>query len=240
GDAYVIDLPEPFAVGDDFGAFGLPDDPEPVPYVMWLLGSTPHDVWSAAPGATPFDKLASVPGSHSSQFAPDREATLRAGIAALTIGALTYLGRTSGPGRATSGLAQIASSRITEDESTQSADMEALLADDDEGESTQSADMEALLADDDEGESTQSADMEALLADDDEGESTQSADMEALLADDEGETTQRANMAELLNDPPPPPRGPTQGPQTGPAPSFRPPSGPPLAAPPPMGPPVDA
>ena len=61
-----------------------------------------------------------------------------------------------------------------------------------------------------------------------------------LLADDEGETTQRANMAELLNDPPRPHEAPRRDPETGPAPSFRPPSGPPLAAPPPMGPPVDA
>ncbi|KUP95732.1 peptidase M20, partial [Thermobifida cellulosilytica TB100] len=143
GDPYVIELPEPFTVGEDFGAFGLPGDDAPVPYVMWLLGSTPHEVWAAAPGDTPFDKLASVPGSHSPHFAPDREPTLRAGVAALTIGALTYLARTSGPGRATSGLAR--STRPLSD---------------DEGESTQHADMAALLTDD-EGESTQHADMAA-------------------------------------------------------------------------------
>ena len=259
GDPYVIDLPEPFTLGEDFGSFGLPDTEEPVPYVMWLLGSTPHDVWAAAPGATPFDKLASVPGSHSSHFAPDREATLRAGLAALTIGALTYLGRTSGPGRATSGLARSGRPGNPDDadstqnadmaalladddegESTQNTDMAALLADDDEGESTQNTDMAALLADDDEGESTQNTDMAALLADDDEGESTQNTDMAALFADDEDESTVHADMAELLNDPPPPPRGPTQGTLTGPSPSFRPPSGPAFSAPPPSGAPVDA
>ena len=252
GDAYVIDLPEPFAVGDDFGAFGLPDDPEPVPYVMWLLGSTPHDVWSAAPGATPFDKLASVPGSHSSQFAPDREDPARRDHTPHD--RCSPIRRTSDRrpprpgadrqfpdhgGRVDAARTWRRCSRTM----MRGVDAErghgALLADDDEG-SRRSADMEALLADDDGGSRRRARIAEALLADDDEGESTQSADMEALLADDEGETTQRANMAELLNDPPPPPRGPTQGPQTGPAPSFRPPSGPPLAAPPPMGPPVDA
>ncbi|UOE22069.1 amidohydrolase [Thermobifida halotolerans] len=272
GDAYVIDLPEPFTVGEDFGVFGLPGDPDPVPYVLWLIGSTPHEVWAAAPGTTPFDKLASVPGSHSSHFAPDREPTLRAGLAALTIAALTYLGRSAGPGRATSGLARNGRSfTLDEGESTQNTDMRALLdddegestqntdmralLDDDEGESTQNTDMRALLdddegestqntdmralLDDDEGESTQNTDMRALL-DDDEGESTQNTDMRALLDDDEDESTQHTDMAELLRDPPPPPRGPTQGTETGPSSSFRPPSGPAFSAPPPSGPPVDA
>ncbi|MFC4562137.1 amidohydrolase [Nocardiopsis mangrovi] len=93
GDGYVIELPEPLTASEDFSEYGLPGDPSPVPYVFWFVGSTPHDVWEAAPGATPYEKLASVPGSHSPFFAPDREPTLRAGLAALTVGALTYLGR---------------------------------------------------------------------------------------------------------------------------------------------------
>ncbi|CAM3682973.1 hypothetical protein GCM10009799_42660 [Nocardiopsis rhodophaea] len=93
GDGYVIDLPEPVTGSEDFGVFGLPGDPEPIPYVYWFVGSTPHDVWAAAPGDTPYEKLAGVPSNHSPFFAPDREPTLRAGLAALTIGALTYLGR---------------------------------------------------------------------------------------------------------------------------------------------------
>lgn len=93
GDAYVIDLPEPFTGSEDFGAFGLPGDPDPVPYVYWFIGATPHDVWQAAPGQTPYEKLEAVPGNHSPYFAPEREPTLTAGLAALTVAALTYLGR---------------------------------------------------------------------------------------------------------------------------------------------------
>ncbi|WP_170181581.1 amidohydrolase [Haloactinospora alba] len=93
GDGYVIDLPEPFTGSEDFGELGLPGDPDPVPYAFWFVGATPHDVWEEAPGETPYEKLASLPGNHSSYFAPERELTLRAGLAALTMGALTYLGR---------------------------------------------------------------------------------------------------------------------------------------------------
>ncbi|TDQ47996.1 amidohydrolase [Actinorugispora endophytica] len=269
GAPYVIDMPEPSTASEDFGEFGLPGDPDPVPYVMWFVGATPHEVWAAAPGDTPFDKLTAVPGHHSSGFAPDREPTLRAGLAALTIGALSYLGRSSGPGRAVSGLAAATHQSLTgggaradatqgadmdaflgdedEEESTQSADMDALLGDEDEVESTQSADMDAFLGDEDEVESTQSADMDAFLGDEDEVESTQSADMDAFLGDDEpGEPAQRAGADELL-DPPPPLRGPTQGTETGPSGSLRPPAptgpafaAPPPSAPPPSGPPVSA
>ncbi|RNL84652.1 amidohydrolase [Halostreptopolyspora alba] len=93
GDAYVIDLPEPFTGSEDFGAFGLPGDPNPIPYVYWFIGATPHDVWEAAPGRTPYEKLEAVPGNHSPYFAPERETTLTAGLAAMTVAALTYLGR---------------------------------------------------------------------------------------------------------------------------------------------------
>uniref|UniRef100_UPI0036731955 amidohydrolase n=1 Tax=Nocardiopsis sediminis TaxID=1778267 RepID=UPI0036731955 len=93
GDGYVIELPEPLTASEDFSEYGLPGDPSPVPYVFWFVGSTPHEVWEAAPGATPYEKLASIPAGHSPFFAPDREPTLRAGLAALTVGALTYLGR---------------------------------------------------------------------------------------------------------------------------------------------------
>lgn len=93
GDGYVIDLPDPFPSSEDFGVFGLPGDPDPVPYVFWFIGATPHDVWENAAGETPYEKLASVPSNHSPFFAPAREPTLRAGLAALTVAALSYLGR---------------------------------------------------------------------------------------------------------------------------------------------------
>ncbi len=92
GDQYVIHLPDPSPSTEDFGYFGLPDDPRPIPYVFWFVGATPHDVWDAAPGDTPYEKLGNVPSNHSPFFAPAREPALRAGLAALTVAALSYLG----------------------------------------------------------------------------------------------------------------------------------------------------
>ncbi|MDT0327740.1 amidohydrolase [Nocardiopsis lambiniae] len=93
GDTYVIHLPDPSPATEDFGYLGLPDDPRPIPYVYWFVGATPHDVWEAAPGGTPYEKMGNVPSNHSPFFAPAREPALRAGLAALTVAALSYLGR---------------------------------------------------------------------------------------------------------------------------------------------------
>lgn len=93
GDEYVIHLPDPSPATEDFCNFGLPGDPQPIPYVFWFVGATPHDVWEAATGDTPYEKMGNVPSTHSPFFAPAREPTLRAGLAALTVGALTYLGQ---------------------------------------------------------------------------------------------------------------------------------------------------
>ncbi|WP_028646845.1 amidohydrolase [Nocardiopsis sp. CNT312] len=92
GEDYVIHLPDPSPGSEDIGLFGLPDDPQPIPYVLWFVGATPHDVWEAAPGSTPYEKMANVPSPHSPFFAPAREPTLRAGLAAITVAALSYLG----------------------------------------------------------------------------------------------------------------------------------------------------
>ncbi len=92
GDDYVIHLPDPSPATEDFSYFGLPDDPQPIPYVLWFVGATPHDVWEAAPGDTPYEKMGNVPSNHSPFFAPAREPTLRAGLAAITVAALSYLG----------------------------------------------------------------------------------------------------------------------------------------------------
>ncbi|MCY9787888.1 amidohydrolase [Nocardiopsis sp. EMB25] len=92
GEDYVIYLPDPSTGSEDFGCFGLPDDPHPIPYVLWFVGATPHDVWEAAPGDSPYEKMAHVPGPHSPFFAPAREPALRAGLAAITVAALSYLG----------------------------------------------------------------------------------------------------------------------------------------------------
>lgn len=93
GDEYVIHLPDPSPATEDFCAFGLPGDPQPIPYVFWFVGATPHDVWEAAPGSTPYEKMGNVPSNHSPYFAPAREPTLRAGLAAITVAALAYLGQ---------------------------------------------------------------------------------------------------------------------------------------------------
>ncbi|GHC93948.1 hypothetical protein GCM10007079_43930 [Nocardiopsis terrae] len=92
GDEYVIHLPDPSPSTEDFCRYGLPDDPQPIPYVFWFVGATPHDVWESAPGDTPYEKMGNVPSNHSPFFSPDREPTLRAGLAALTVAALSYLG----------------------------------------------------------------------------------------------------------------------------------------------------
>ena len=99
GDDYVIHLPDPSPATEDFGYFGLPGDSQPIPYVFWFVGATPHDVWEAAPGATPYEKMGNVPSNHSPFFAPAREPTLRAGLAAITVAALTYLGSDANKGR---------------------------------------------------------------------------------------------------------------------------------------------
>ncbi|MBQ1081657.1 MULTISPECIES: amidohydrolase [unclassified Nocardiopsis] len=92
GGDYVIHLPDPSPATEDFCRFGLPEDPQPIPYVFWFVGATPHDVWDRAPGDTPYEKMGNVPSNHSPFFSPDREPTLRAGLAALTIAALSYVG----------------------------------------------------------------------------------------------------------------------------------------------------
>ncbi len=91
GDEYVIHLPDPSPATEDFCAFGLPGDSQPIPYVFWFVGATPHDVWESAPGNTPYEKMGNVPSNHSPFFAPAREPTLRAGLAAITVAALAYL-----------------------------------------------------------------------------------------------------------------------------------------------------
>ncbi|WP_106583571.1 amidohydrolase [Murinocardiopsis flavida] len=167
GDGYVVDLPEPFSGSEDFGEFGLPGDPNPVPYVFWFVGATPHDVWEAAPGATPYEKLAGVPSNHSPFFAPDREPTLRAGLGALTIAALTYLGA--------------AANAAAETRQAEPAAFEPVLPAADTGGYPSEAQHPAPAAPaavpaaedpaEDEVESTQDADMAVLLAEEDDDDS---------------------------------------------------------------------
>ncbi|ASU85371.1 peptidase M20 [Nocardiopsis gilva YIM 90087] len=236
GDGYVIDLPEPVTGSEDFGVFGLPGDPDPIPYVYWFVGATPHDVWAAAPGDTPYEKLAGVPSNHSPFFAPDREPTLRAGLAALTIGALTYLGRAEDdivPTGAQQAFQVDGAQRpfapdgapahepsaptVAEPAPVAAAEPSAPLVPSIAPESGLEGGTDGGVPDENIGESTQSADMDALLEETGEGRHQEDA---------EGSTRQ-ANMAQLLAD-------------EAPAPSPAPPQGAPVAAPPPQGAPISA
>jgi hippurate hydrolase len=55
---------------------------------MFWLGATPAGKHEAAHGDT-----TKVPGLHSSEFAPDREPTLKAGASALTVAAMELLAK---------------------------------------------------------------------------------------------------------------------------------------------------
>ncbi|NOJ95796.1 amidohydrolase [Corallococcus coralloides] len=75
---------------EDFPFFA--QGPEhPVPTAYWFMGITPRKAWEEAPGATPQEKGAHVPGPHSSRYAPDREGSLRSGCESLAVAALACL-----------------------------------------------------------------------------------------------------------------------------------------------------
>ncbi|WP_338022784.1 amidohydrolase [Allosalinactinospora lopnorensis] len=230
GDAYVIDLPEPFTGSEDFGAFGLPGDPDPVPYVYWFVGATPHDVWDAASGRTPYEKLEAVPSTHSPFFAPEREPTLTAGLAALSIGALTYLGRA--------------------EDSAAEARQPAFMQDTPQGTPVLGPPPESFPPPEGEPFAASEAPVPetdpAAFGTPDHGAPAPHANADPLSYDQSaGRAGQAADMADLLRPddfqpapgPRPGPEGPEPGtgppPPTGPAFSAPPPEGPPIAAPPP-------
>ncbi len=76
---------EPVMGAEDFGDFGRAAK---VPSVIFWVGGVPPGKFEAAQkGGAP------LPSLHSSEWAPDREPTLRTGAAALTVGALELLGK---------------------------------------------------------------------------------------------------------------------------------------------------
>ncbi len=84
GAGRVVELP-PLMASEDFGDFGRAAG---APSLEFWLGATPRASFEAAHGdATKF------PGLHSSEWAPEREPTLKTGAAALTLAALEILGR---------------------------------------------------------------------------------------------------------------------------------------------------
>ena len=87
GDANVV--PGEAVMGsEDFGVFGVAAG---VPSVMFRVGATEPGQFAKAKTAG-----TTVPGLHSAGFAPDRERTIRAGVATFTISVLELLGRPAG------------------------------------------------------------------------------------------------------------------------------------------------
>ncbi|MFI6818270.1 amidohydrolase [Nonomuraea sp. NPDC050328] len=83
----------PLMGSEDFSYLGLAEHNggTAIPTAFWFFGGTPWQVWEAAPGDGPEDKLRTVPGNHNSRFAPSAEEGLRHGVTALTGAALAYL-----------------------------------------------------------------------------------------------------------------------------------------------------
>ncbi|MHA7628764.1 amidohydrolase [Corallococcus sp. M7] len=78
------------SASEDFPFFA--QGPEhPVPIAYWFMGITPPKAWEDAPGTTPLQKAAHLPGPHSSHYAPEREGSLRTGCESLTVAALACL-----------------------------------------------------------------------------------------------------------------------------------------------------
>ena len=76
---------QPVMGGEDFGEIGTAAK---IPYVLFWVGGTEPKKFAAAGG-----DMTRLPYIHSSEWAPDREPTLKTGTAALTVGALELLGK---------------------------------------------------------------------------------------------------------------------------------------------------
>lgn len=230
GDDYVIHLPDPSPATEDFCNYGLPGDMQPIPYVFWFVGATPHDVWESAPGNTPYEKMGNVPSTHSPFFAPAREPTLRAGLAALTVGALAYLGQKN-PGASSVGVA--AAPEAVPAPETAVAPFDPLDA-------PVSAPAGAAFPGPapEQFESQDAYDNAFLAASsswaDPGGEQPEgSAQDEEWQGDKAEESTLSADMAAIMDEEETPPNDPPPAPPAGPAYSGPPPQGTPHSAPPP-------
>ncbi len=88
GDGSVVPA-EPVPSSEDFGVFGRVAG---VPSIQLRVGAIDPEVLARAKAAGTLP-----PGPHNSGFAPDREPTIRGGVAAFTLSALELLGRPDGP-----------------------------------------------------------------------------------------------------------------------------------------------
>ncbi|GIK02041.1 hypothetical protein Aspvir_006084 [Aspergillus viridinutans] len=86
--AEVVQEMPPDIVADDFVLLALPPGKEPIPYVYWNIGVTDPETWEKANRE---GKLWDLPPTHSATYAPVIEPTLRTGIEALALSALTFL-----------------------------------------------------------------------------------------------------------------------------------------------------
>jgi len=82
GADQVVELP-PVMGGEDFGEFGRAAG---APSLIFWLGGTPAAAWAAAAG-----DATKLPYLHSSEWAPDKEPTLKTGAAALVVAAMELL-----------------------------------------------------------------------------------------------------------------------------------------------------
>ncbi|KAJ5710328.1 hypothetical protein N7488_004484 [Penicillium malachiteum] len=71
-----------------FVLLALPPGQEAIPYVYWNFGVTDPEIWEKANRE---GKLWDLPPTHSATYAPVIEPTLRTGIEAMTLSALTFL-----------------------------------------------------------------------------------------------------------------------------------------------------
>lgn len=82
----LVDIPGPSA-SEDFSVLATEVG---APYVMWMFGGIDEKVWDEAVEKGTVDEL---PNNHSPFFAPVVEPTLRTGVDAYAVGALTFLDR---------------------------------------------------------------------------------------------------------------------------------------------------
>jgi hippurate hydrolase len=83
GDANVVELPAPMT-SDDFALYGREGVPS---FKLWFGAVDPQEFERAKAANTP------LAGPHSPTWAPDRERTLRTGVASFVTAALAFLGR---------------------------------------------------------------------------------------------------------------------------------------------------
>ena len=75
---------QPDTASDDFSILA----PEETPYAYWNFGSQDHHTWEDACKRNTLNEL---PGNHSAYYAPTIEPTLKAGVDAMAVAALTFL-----------------------------------------------------------------------------------------------------------------------------------------------------